>query len=1086
MKLTLAPPDQLHRDAILGDLGSTILVEAAAGTGKTTSIVGRMARLLAEGVATAERMAALTFTRKAAAELADRFHKVLQAEASQSVSQEKARLERAILSLDRCFIGTIHSFCGRLLRERPLEAGLPLDFEEIDEQEDQRIRAQVWERFVEATYGSQDPILQRLEDLGLQLEDLATSFQAICDYEDVEEWPAEEIVMPDLEPAVMELEAMVDHMEPLVRDFPEHSSKDDLITVYERVVLAYRQAAHIRSTPQLMDVLSQFKAVKSAPRSWPWGSKHAKAEQERLNDFIQKVAAPLLKQWREYRYAAVMEALLSALNQYRCKKLELCKLNFQDLLLYSARMLQKKPSVRRYFRKKYTHILVDEFQDTDPIQAEVLFYLTADDPCETDWKKCRPAPGSLFVVGDPKQSIYRFRRADIITYNEVKRIVAETGGKIVTLSANFRTVGPLIDWVNGFFPTRFAEQPQGTSPSYVALQKVIPEPKRGSLYGVRVLRVSPDKDGQRSTVEVDAQSIGSIIRSLLDEKTEIPITPYNHSAAAYRTVEPGDFLVITPRLKHLHLYAKALQDLDIPYEVTGSATVNESEQVSILLSVISSLVEPHNPLHLLAVLRGPMFGLSDQQLYDFKTKGGIFSFESDAPKDLDPFTARIFSDAFARMQRYRSWLLRLPMIPALEKIVEDLGLMIHAAVDTGGNLKVGAIYKALEWLRKSSPHLLTANDLRQALQALVAKTQTHDAIPAMTIRGSAVRLMNLHKVKGLEAPIVFLADPSGSLEKPPLIHIDRSGSKVRGYFAIHSVQARGSNPMIFAQPVDWDHYAQRESDFQRAEFLRLLYVAATRAGCLLTISQLDKSKRRHPWVMFSDSLDESPEWSGPFQKERRRVIVEENIAGDEALRVRAELLQKWECVTSPSYQSSGVKARTVVSEDIPIAARDHGTRLGIAIHALLERAMLHEDIDLKQAACSILSEVGLEMELLPSCIDAVKRVMSSELWTRARQSPRVLVETPFQTLFSDAESDSSGVPLILRGVIDLIFQEDGAWVLVDYKTDRIPEGSLTRLVDKYRNQVLAYAHAWAGITGQGVKEKGLYFTHLDRYIALDP
>jgi ATP-dependent helicase/nuclease subunit A len=1085
MKSLLAPPDQLQRDAILKELGSTILVEAAAGTGKTTSIVGRMVRLLAAGVATVDRIAAVTFTRKAAAELADRFHRVLQVEASRAAGQEKTRLERAILSLDRCFIGTIHSFCGRLLRERPLEAGLPIDFEEIDEQEDQRIRSRVWQDFVEDAYWSQDPILGRLEDLGLQLEDLAASFQTICDYQDVEEWPAEQLAMPDLEPAVMELEAMVDHIEPLVRDFPDDSPKDPLITVFERVVLAFRQAPHIRSAPQLIDVLSQFKPVKNAPRTWPWGQEQAKAELARLTDFIEQVSAPLLKKWREYRYPVVIEALLSALDRYSTKKLELCKLNFQDLLLYSARMLQKNPTIRKYFKKRYTHILVDEFQDTDPIQAEVLLYITADDPCETDWRKCRPVPGSLFVVGDPKQSIYRFRRADIITYEQVKEIVRESGGRIIPLSANFRTVGPLIDWVNDFFSKRFAEQPQGTSPSYVALQKVLPEPKPGSLCGIRTLRVSPDKDGQRSAIEVDAHRIASIIRSLLDEKIEIPIKPANGSGA-YRAVEPGDFLVITPRLKHLHLYAKALQELDIPHEVTGSATVNETEEVLILHSVVSSLVEPHNPVAFLAVLRGPLFGLSDHQLYDFKTKGGVFSFESEPPQDLDPPTAQLFSDAFARMQRYRSWLVHLPMIPALEKIVEDVGLLIHAAVDTGGNLKAGALFKTLEWLRKSSPRLLTANDAREALYALVTKTQTHDAIPAMTISGSAVRLMNLHKVKGLEAPIVFLADPSGSFDKPPLIHIDRSGSKVRGYFAVHSAQPMGNNPEIFAQPVDWDQYAQRESDFQRAEFLRLLYVAATRAGCLLTISQLDKGKKRHPWVMFSDALEEAPEWAGPFQQDRgRAATVPEEIPGDEALRVRAELRQKWECVTRPSYQSSGVKERAVVSDDIPLAAQDQGTQWGTAIHALLEAAMARHGIDLEQAARTVLTQIGMDVELLPSCIDAVQKVMSSRLWVRAKQSRRVMTEIPFQMCVTDSADSSASQPLILKGVIDLVFQEDDGWVLVDYKTDRIPETSLEQFVEKYRGQVLAYAEAWASITQQGVKEKGLYFTHLDSYVVLD-
>ncbi len=147
--------------------------------------------------------------------------------------------------------------------------------------------------------------------------------------------------------------------------------------------------------------------------------------------------------------------------------------------------------------------------------------------------------------------------------------------------------------------------------------------------------------------------------------------------------------------------------------------------------------------------------------------------------------------------------------------------------------------------------------------------------------------------------------------------------------------------------------------------------------------------------------------------------------------------------------------------------------------------MLHEDVDLEQAARSILAQQGLEMERLPSCIETVQRVMSSELWRRAQRSPRVMVETPFQMLVADSADGSVERPLILKGVIDLVFQEDDGWVLVDYKTDRIPEGSLEALVEKYRNQVLAYAKAWVGITAQEVKEKGLYFTHLGIYVTLD-
>jgi len=110
-----------------------------------------------------------------------------------------------------------------------------------------------------------------------------------------------------------------------------------------------------------------------------------------------------------------------------------------------AAELLRHEGVRRYFRRRFTHLLVDEFQDTDPIQAEVMLLLTADNPTEQDWRACKPVPGSLFVVGDPKQSIYRFRRADIVTYNMVKQIIQKNRGELLTLTCNFRTVPAITD-----------------------------------------------------------------------------------------------------------------------------------------------------------------------------------------------------------------------------------------------------------------------------------------------------------------------------------------------------------------------------------------------------------------------------------------------------------------------------------------------------------------------------------------------------------------------------------------------------------------------------------------------------------------
>ena len=166
----------------------------------------------------------------------------------------------------------------------------------------------------------------------------------------------------------------------------------------------------------------------------------------------------------------VLKAIRPAVEIYDRLRRDAGLLNFQDLLLAAARLLRENPAIRTYFRKRFTHLLIDEFQDTDPIQAEVMMLLAADDPTETDWRRCRPVSGSLFVVGDPKQSIYRFRRADIVTYNEVKRIIEETGGEVVSLTANFRATAPLVEWVNSTFSDRFPAAATEVAPAYSPLQ----------------------------------------------------------------------------------------------------------------------------------------------------------------------------------------------------------------------------------------------------------------------------------------------------------------------------------------------------------------------------------------------------------------------------------------------------------------------------------------------------------------------------------------------------------------------------------------------------------------------------------------
>ncbi|MCU0722838.1 MAG: UvrD-helicase domain-containing protein, partial [Planctomycetes bacterium] len=191
------PPDQAQRDRILSELDRNLLVEAAAGTGKTTCMVGRMVALLASGRVATRGLAAVTFTRKAAAEMRARFQVELERRARSAAGPERENLARALGTVEQCFLGTIHSFCARLLRERPVEAGVDPAFEELDEEADGRLREEAWREFAAALHAARDPALEALDALGLAPGELETSFARYVEFPDVAEWPSEAVPLPD-------------------------------------------------------------------------------------------------------------------------------------------------------------------------------------------------------------------------------------------------------------------------------------------------------------------------------------------------------------------------------------------------------------------------------------------------------------------------------------------------------------------------------------------------------------------------------------------------------------------------------------------------------------------------------------------------------------------------------------------------------------------------------------------------------------------------------------------------------------------------------------------------------------------------
>ena len=710
-----------------------------------------------------------------------------------------------------------------------------------------------------------------------------------------------------------------------------------------------------------------------------------------------------------------------------------------------------------------------------------MLLLTARRETETDWRKCRPVDGSLFVVGDPKQSIYRFRRADIATYNQVRRIIERSGGQIVALSANFRTIGPLVEWVNGAFDQVFPPEATVYAPARRTIQVGRTEGSDGDLAGVRVLRVPSDCGDKNAIAEYEADLLARTIQAAITKGHSIPRSQKDLERGSTPGAAAGDFLIVTRTKARLSVYARKLQELGIPCQVTGGSSLNEVDELRLLHTLLYAVTRPDDPVALVATLRGRLFGISDTNLYAFKRVGGRFSFHATIPPGLKRSVTTDFQEAFDRLKKYALWLARIPPVAAIEKIVADLGLAVLAGMTGGGATSAGSMAKGIELLRKQQAGLWTAADLADYLGQIVEQDEKHDGVPARPYEGAAVRIMNLHKVKGLEAPVVFLVDPAGESEHDVGLHIDRSGSCVRGYLAIYGESTGRQSPPLLAHPKKWDLLAEEEKRFRDAENHRLLYVAATRAGAMLTITQRAKGNNWNPWRFFEQYLGDTPSLEGPVERVAKpakpQKVTSRNIRD-----AAANIQRRWEMISRPTYAAAAAKAISLGDGRPAATSGEHGTEWGSVIHALLESAMRSPGVDLKRLAASALADQGLALDLADTAVQTVRHVMKSTVWQRATASRQRLVEVPFQTLLASDGPSRTEIPTLLRGVIDLVFLEGPGWVVVDYKTDRALPAAVPDLTEHYSPQLRTYAQVWQALTGRDVHEAALFFTHPNCYV----
>jgi ATP-dependent helicase/nuclease subunit A len=422
------PTDAEARRRILAEYGTSFFVEAAAGTGKTTALVGRIVGLIRAGAGTLNRIVAVTFTEKAAGEMKLRLRSEIEKVRPLAAREERDRLDRALEELELARIGTIHAFCGDILHERPIEAGIDPLFEVDSEDEAEAIADAAFENWFQKILS--DPpegvrrILRRRSGRQSPREQLRGAMQALREHRDFPEpWRREPF---DRSRAI---DALMDDLARLgalaaTSSWPEDYLARNL-TEISRFVEESTRLESVRDRDY--DGLEAELRSVARWRSWAWKG----AQRTSFGTFSRSEVLALRDQAKANLDAFIAasdadlaprlhDALQAPIRHYEFLKAKSGRLDFLDLLIKARDLIRADAGVRGELQQRFSHFFVDEFQDTDPLQAEILLLLAADDPRETDWRAARPIPGKLFLVGDPKQSIYSFRRADVALYEEVK------------------------------------------------------------------------------------------------------------------------------------------------------------------------------------------------------------------------------------------------------------------------------------------------------------------------------------------------------------------------------------------------------------------------------------------------------------------------------------------------------------------------------------------------------------------------------------------------------------------------------------------------------------------------------------------
>jgi ATP-dependent helicase/nuclease subunit A len=848
-----------NRELIASELDQTLIVEAAAGTGKTTELVGRIVALIKHERATIDQIVAVTFSEKAAGELKLRLREELERARASTPSSTDAgrRLDNAVHDFEEAHVTTIHGFCAELLRERPVEARVDPAFTVLTDSLADQVFDEAFSSWLH-------------EQLGNAEEGVRRSLRRPVKWrfdDDSEDGPIER-----LRAAARSLREWRDYSAPWRR--PIYDRKASIKTLIAKLkVFADLTGKPIKRDDKFSDSVSQARIASAdierqkrmvgdmVPDAMWDGWEAALVAIADDRDFKQPkkgtgaafaigvtrqqaldAHAALLQELTEFRNLADADlaALLhhemqECLRRYEARKQETGALDFLDLLIKARDLVCENEEVCREFRDRFRILLVDEFQDTDPLQAELLVRLASGEDGSL-------RPGALFIVGDPKQSIYRFRRADVGAYRRISDALAGSGARAVTLQTSFRSVPAIQHFVNAAFGPEMDGDEDALQADYVPLLRNRPDaPEQPAIVALPVPRpygryaYGPPQVTQTTLNQAQPAAVAAFVSWLLSPECTWTVA----AGSTRRRVEASDVCLLFRRFLHFgkditREYVDALEARGIPHLLVGGKTYHEREEVDAIRTALTAIEWPEDELSVYAALHGPLFAVGEEELLEYHSLARVFHpyrVPADLPDRLQPV-----AQALTTLRGLHAARNHRPVADTIGRLIAITRAHAGFVLWRGGEQVLANVLHISDLARRyEAEGGLSFRGFVDTLHDASGRADSPEA-PILEEGSDGVRLMTVHKAKGLEFPVVVLADIACKLS------LDDASRYLDVERKLCAMRIGGWSPL------DLQEHNAREAKRDEAEGIRLAYVAATRARDVLIVPAVGDGPYDKGWV----------------------------------------------------------------------------------------------------------------------------------------------------------------------------------------------------------------------------------------------